>query len=59
VLGFDPPEMFFVHNVVEIKNTETGLIIRFTAEDALKQVLAQDERPVKVAAAKKWRASPS
>lgn len=58
-LGFDPPEMYFVHNVVEIKNKETGLLFRFHAEDALKHVLAHDERPVKVAAAKQWRQSKS
>ena len=58
-LGFDPPEMYFVHNVVEIKNSENGLVFRFHAEDALKHVLSHDERPVKVAAAKHWRQSKS
>ena len=59
VLGFEPPEMFFVHNVVELKNVENGMSLRFNAQDALKQVLAHDECPLKVAAAKQWRQSQS
>lgn len=51
-----PPEQTFLANALLIEHEPSGWVLSFNAEDALKQSVADENEPVKVALASKWQA---